>query len=102
MIDEIVKYATLHSEGIKPNKNYDNLRKLVYKLFEDGRQRDLYPLLKHENPSVRLIAALCLRNVIPKEVEIVMNELCQMHSIVGMNARYTYKEWKEGRLTKLI
>ena len=102
MIDKIVKCAVLHSNGVNPNKNYNAIRKIVYQLSEEGHLMDLYPLMQHEAPSVRLIAALCLRNIMPDESERTMLELCQMSTIVGMNARYTYKEWKAGNLTKLI
>ena len=102
MIDRIVICVILHSKGVNPNKNYDAIRKMVYKLYEEGHLMDLYPLMQHDDPSVRLIAALCLRNVVPEESEHTMMELCKMPTIVGMNARYTYKDWKAGNRTELI
>ncbi len=102
MIDKIVKCALLHSKGVNPNKNYDAMRKMIYKLSEEGQLMDLSPLLQHEEPAVRLIAALCLRNMMPQEAEHTMKELFQIPTMVGFNAKHTYKEWKAGNLTRLI
>lgn len=63
---------------------------------------DLSPLLQHEEPEVRLIAALCLRNIMPQEAEHTMKELFQIPTMVGINAKYTYKEWKAGNLTSVL
>ena len=51
---------------------------------------------------VRFFGAFCLRFVVQVVSEDTMLELCKMPTIVGMNARYTYKDWKAGNLTELI
>lgn len=72
-IDEYIEACILHRKHIddgehkKANKYYDKAEKIVEKFINNEQTDILYPLLEHENPSVRLKTSRYLYSKFPVE-----------------------------------
>ena len=55
-----IEIALSKGDARTANKNYDRIRRCTLYLHEHGQIEKLHPLLKHEDPSVRLESAYIL------------------------------------------
>ena len=106
-IQEYVKACIIKGESDdvgdskEGNKQYAIINTLYLSLKSNDRLSELIPLLRHENPYVRLWAAShTLRTAKSKAVR-TLKSLSKLRGMVGFISATTLKEWKKGNLTEL-
>ena len=100
------KSAVLYSNALTKgnsrtaNKNFDICINCVLYLHEHGQIKKLHPLLKHEDPGVRLKSACILLPFYRQESENVLSEIANgnYYPLTSFNAEMTLVQWKKGNL----
>ena len=102
---DYVKAAIEHGRGTETgdsdmsNAAYERHAQLLTRFFPDERRGQLGSLLDHENPSVRLWAALDTYRLDPKRSVEVLEAVAREPGLVGFSAEMTLRELRSGRLT---
>ncbi len=98
-IDEAIKHAENIVGGSKRQANKAarkliRIRSLLLQAGEEGREIML-GLMEHENPFVRGWAAADSLALEPERALHVLEQLQSLPGLVGLNAEFTLKTWRE-------
>ncbi|MFA6172020.1 MAG: DUF2019 domain-containing protein [Patescibacteria group bacterium] len=101
LVNEYIEYAAEHGIGTekgdykKANKAYEKLMIIYHKIKENDPQFNLLlPLLKHDNPYVRLWSASHLLSS-TKEAKKVLKQLMKQRGLASFDAKMTLQEWEK-------
>lgn len=86
-------------------RSANTLYKLMVTLYKEIKdrgleaQRQILPLLRHENPNVRASAAYFALEFDPETAEPVLERILkEEHNMVGFSSRMVLQQWREGKL----
>jgi len=103
-LEEYVKAASEHGRGTesgdsdRANVAYERRGQLLARFFAGEGREQLVMLLKHEEPSVRLWAAVDTYRLDPRRSVEVLEAVAREPGLVGFSAEMTLRELKSGRL----
>ncbi len=103
-LEHYVEAAIEHCRGTETgdsdaaNAAYERHGELLARFFPVERRGQLVPLLEHDNPSVRLFAAVDTYQLDPKRSAQVLETVAREPGLVGFSAEMTLRELKSGRL----
>ena len=81
------------------NRHHDIIVACILYLYDNQQLQLLEPFLEHPHVGVRLWAAFALLSVEKTKAENVLMDIQNgSFGIIGGNAMYTLKEWKNGKL----
>jgi hypothetical protein len=93
------KEATAAGDSKRANQAHDVVAAIYRRLREQGEQRQLLPLLSHDDAAVVAWAGAHALEFAPEEGERALAELAQRDGLIGFGARMTLSEWRAGKLT---
>lgn len=86
-------------------RSANTLYKLMVTLYKEIKdrgleaQRQILPLLRHENPNVRASAAYFALEFDPETAEPALERILEEeHNMVGFSSRMVLQQWREGKL----